>query len=45
MSGDRLRGALARAEAAGLKRLVAVQPGDFTIDSGERAAERLLFGA
>ena len=45
LSGDRLRGALARAEAAGLERLVAVQPGDFTIDSGERAAERLLSAA
>jgi LacI family repressor for deo operon, udp, cdd, tsx, nupC, and nupG len=42
LSGDRLRGALARAEAAGLERMVAVHPGDFTMESGERAAERLL---
>jgi LacI family repressor for deo operon, udp, cdd, tsx, nupC, and nupG len=42
LSAERLRGATARATAGGLERLLTVHPGDFTMASGERAAECLL---
>ena len=42
LSRDRLRGAFARAQQAGVHRDLVVINGDFTIESGARAADRLL---
>ncbi len=42
LSRDRLRGAVARAQQSGVHRDLVVVNGDFTIESGVRAAERLL---
>jgi LacI family repressor for deo operon, udp, cdd, tsx, nupC, and nupG len=42
LSRDRIKGAVARARIQGAERDLAVTPGDFTIESGERAAEHLL---
>jgi LacI family repressor for deo operon, udp, cdd, tsx, nupC, and nupG len=42
VTGERLRGALARARKAGAERNVIVEHGDFSVESGVACAERLL---